>query len=237
MAKIKRYYRQSDVDMLIAASAMVESAREHKEALCQSRSTYTDAYFDKLEKSIGEEFEQVGTDAAEQKKEATKALNEMMKAIIRDVVDFRTHINNDFKRKKQDKQIIFDQLGFNECWPRARRSQMIMTKFMARFHKGMTPELKARLVRRGMNAELIDRLSGYLFRFKDTNVSQKALKGSQPIKTAERVKQLNKLFDEVMMIGNIAKRVFRDEREKYKLFCYIKVVSRQSSVVRGGTGG
>ena len=103
---------------------------------------------------------------------------------------------------------IQNQLGFNDI-AEARSSQLKMIDFMGSLAKTAT-KYKDQLIEAGMNPRVIDSLPELHQELTEANNEQEMYKKERPSLTYERVERLNKVYDMLLYVSDIAKIIYAD---------------------------
>jgi hypothetical protein len=118
-----------------------------------------------------------------------------------------------FTRKAFDgNESIQNQLGFNDI-AEARSSQLKMIDFMGSFAK-TAARYKDQLTQAGMNPRVIDSLPELHQELTEANNEQEMYKKERPSLTYERVERLNKVYDMLLYVSDMAKIIYADNPPK-----------------------
>jgi len=124
-----------------------------------------------------------------------------------------------FARKALDgNESIQNQLGFNDI-AEARGNQRKMIEFMGSLAK-TAAKYKDQLTEAGMNPQVIDSLPELHQELTEANNEQEMYKKERPSLTYERVERLNKVYDMLLYVSDMAKIIYADnpaQLNKYKM--------------------
>ncbi len=114
-----------------------------------------------------------------------------------------------FARKVfKDNKAVQNQLGLNDI-AKARNKHAQMIVFMNSLAK-VAAKYKDELVKGGMNGSVVDSLPGLHQELLNANNNQEVFKKERGIITQERVNSLNKLYDLLLPISDIARIIYAD---------------------------
>ena len=178
-------------------------------------STFGQHFINELKTGI-EDFNQVKSDkvAVDEQTELTDQVRESMEKCNH---AFKTVAF--FARKAFDgNDSIQNQLGFNDI-AEARGNQLKMIEFMVSLAK-TAAKYKDQLTEAGINPEVIDSLPDLHKELTEANNKQEMYKKERPSLTSERVERLNKLYDLLLYVSDMARIIYADDPaqlNKYKM--------------------
>ena len=196
------------IELLIVGETIVTLASTHTEALAKRRAAFTPAYFDELKTNIDKAYTNVlGVDNAQPMKDATQLLGGMMKPAKNDLVDFNKQLTFDFRKNATRLKQLKDQLGFTTHYAKLKSGdQENFIQLLAKFKTNMLADTKTEILTQGTDANLIDRILGYANTLKNANVTQEVGKLLRKELTQQDISTLNDLYDQLILINNIARR-------------------------------
>ena len=196
------------IELLIVGETIVTVAATHTEALAKRRAAFTPAYFDELKTNIDKAYTNVlGVDNAQPMKDATQLLGGMMKPAKNDLVDFNKQLTFDFRKNATRLKQLKDQLGFTTHYAKLKSGdQENFIQLLAKFKTNMLADTKTEILTQGTDANLIDRILGYANTLKNANVTQEVGKLLRKELTQQDISILNDLYDQLILINNIARR-------------------------------
>jgi hypothetical protein len=230
-ATILRSYKVKDVDFLVTSSTIVENAIGNKKFLQAKRATWADPYFDNIKARIENATQaHLGVDSAKDLRQATQSLTAIQKVALSALSECKVQIVEDFKKVKIRRDEILNQLGYKAYHGKARKEdQEALINLLYQFKTNMTAALMAEIVEHGTAAETINEIIGYADGLINANISQETFKGLRKDITAAAVTEFNEIYNEVISIGKIAARFFKDKPAKKDLFNFSKVARALSA--------
>lgn len=223
MSKTK-VYSVKDVDMLFAAQGICHSLRDNQPELVTVRTNWTLDYIDNLEGRIKNAINNfLGLDCYNALRSSTHRLYQITTPAWRDLSFIRTQIKADFGAESE---FILKELGLGSYTKSNRNSQQELTSFLIAFRRGMSDELRTRIVSKGTNPELIDRLIDYATAVIEANNEQEKMKQTSKTLSHEARTALNDIYKEIIGICKIASSYYRDNPVKKEQFVFSKVTRR-----------
>ena len=112
--EITRNYKCKDVEMLITAATINDSAIKNKTFLQSKRANWADPFFEDFKEEIDKTIEDyLGLDSAKQLRDSTKIVLEIQANAMKDLAELKTQIEADFKSNPVQRTEILTTLGFN----------------------------------------------------------------------------------------------------------------------------
>lgn len=220
-----RNYSYKDVVMLMAAKTIIQSMMINLNELSNVRTNWTEAYVTELIARIDMAIENyLGLDKKQPLRDATELLNQIKIPALRDLALVKTQIEVDFA-KNADK--ILKSLGLDKNLHNINQEGLI--ELLYRFTKGMTESLKAEIVQKGTNPGLIEAVVGYAAQLQQANLDQESQKTSTKDVSQEAVDTFNSIYTEVIGIGKITAKIYKDVPLKKDLFTFSKVVKKMGA--------
>jgi len=237
--KNSRVYKGSDANMLTACATIVENAISHKDVLIAKRSTWADPFFPNLKIRVDDAFPSVlGADNAKSLRDATTVVNSVMANALNDLSEFKVQVEQDFKADKAQLAEILNNLGFTQHGNGLRqKNQSEVIELLFRFKTNMSPALQASITAKGTSPELITAIVGYATQLSDSNISQETLKSSRKVLTNENISELNSIYNDVISIGTIAAKFFKNIKPLSEQFSYSKIMHTLSGSHSGSENG
>jgi hypothetical protein len=225
-----RKYNVKDVEMLTIAGTIVENAIANKTTLQAKRSTWGDPFFETLKTKIETTTDTyLGKDVAKDMRQATQIVHSIQVQALSDLSEFKTQVEQDFKKDPVQKTEILKELGFALYHKTAQAgNQEALVNLLYQFKKNLTPALATEIVALGTAQATIDNIIGYANTLKTANVNQETYKGSKKEVTAEAIIAFNELYDQVISIARIASNFYKTEKTKQQLFSFTKVSANLS---------
>ncbi len=220
-----RKYKCKDVVMLLAAKTILQNMQANLGDLGTVRTNWTEAYLTALILKIDNAIEKfLGLDKKQSLREATALLTRIMAPAKRDLAFIKTQIEVDFDSTAVE---IMKTLGLNRNLNHLDQETLIQVLYA--FKKGMTNPLKNSITQRGTNPALIDNIIGYANQLEQANLSQESLKSSTREVSQEGVDTFNSIYGEVVGIGKIASKYYKDDKLKKDQFTFSKVVKNMGT--------
>jgi len=232
METVTRNYSVKDVDMLVTASTIVESAIANKTFLQSQRSTWADPFFDNLKQQIETATQtHLGVDSAKDMRGATQALLAIQKQATKDLALCKVQVEEDFKKDTTRRTEIFKQLGFTEFLKKAQTGdQEALIQLLYQFKKNCTPDLQAEIVEKGTSKTTLATIITYADNLIAANVTQEGFKASRKTVTAEGITAFNEIFDQVMTICKISAKFYLNNPAVKDQFSFSKVSKTLNSI-------
>lgn len=225
MKTTQRNYSIKDVDMLITASAIVESAITNKDFLISKRSNWQDPFFENLKTRIDLAVQNhLGADNAKEMRHATQILLEIQKKAIKDLAEVKVQITEDFKTDKILLAEILNQLGFTAFHKDAQKGdQEALINLLYRFKTNLTPALKDEITAKGTSSATLDTIIAHADALKNADVNQEIFKGNRKNLTLATITEFNEIYDQIISISKIGGKFFKDQPTVKEQFSFTKV--------------
>jgi hypothetical protein len=223
---IERNYNAKDVDMLIGAATITESAIAQKKFLQTKRSNWADPYFENFKDRIQNATQNfLGVDNAKQLRIATQTLTGIQKVALEALSQCKVQLEEDYKSNKPKRNEVLNQLGFKSYFAKAqKKDQEALVNLLFQFKTNMTANLRTEVVAQGMMLEAIDEIVGYADSLHNANITQETFKGQRKELTAAGIKAFNEIHDEAISICRIATRYFKEKPAIKDQFSFSKVL-------------
>lgn len=225
METATRNYSVKDVDMLVTASTILESAIANKTFLQSQRSTWGDPFFDDLKQKIEDATQTyLGMDSAKDLRGATQALLAIQKQATKDLALCKVQVEEDFKTDKPRRTEILKQLGFTDFLKKVQSGdQEALIQLLYQFKKNLTKALKDEIVAKGTAPATLNTIVTYADGLLGANVTQEGFKSSRKTVTAAAIKEFNDIHAQIMAICRIAAKFFLEEPAVKDQFSFSKV--------------
>ena len=231
---VQRMYKSKDVDMLIAASSIADTAINHKTFLQANRSIWTDSFFDDLKNDIDSAIQShLGMDNAKNLRLATIAVKEIQANAMIDLALVKVQIDEDFKNNKVRRAEILNELGFTTFYKSARtRDQEALVNLLYQFKTNLTPTLRAEIIAKGTADALLTKIINHANNLKDADVNQEGSKGIRKVNTVEAITDFNDIYNRVISISKIASKLFKSTpaiQQQFSFYRIAKAMNRYKS--------
>jgi hypothetical protein len=229
--KTNRKFNFKDVDMLLASKTIVQSLTDNLADLSAVRSNWTEDYVNGLNAKIDDVIENyLGLDKKKELREATIRLSAIQSPARTDLSFFKTQLEVDYNGDIAKKDDILKELGFAKNLRATQLgNQESLIQLLYSFKRNMTDELKEEIVEKGISIALIDRITEYADQLKEAEVSQETLKESTKSISAEAVKVLNEIYEEIVGICKIASKFYKFDSLKKGQFTFTRIASNMST--------
>jgi len=228
MTTPERNYKCKDVDMLITAATITQSAITNKAFLQSKRSTWADPYFLDFKDKIDQTIENyLGIDSAKDLRDATQIVLSIQANATRDLAELKVQIEEDFKSDPTQKNEILNTLGFTTYYPGVKnKDQEALINLLYRYNNNLTPELKTKIIEKGTAEETLDKITTYANTLKEANITQEGNKGTKKEITAESITLFNEIYDTVITIAKISAKFYKDNPPLKDQFSFNKVKNK-----------
>ena len=236
-----RVFTGGDAAMLTVLTVLmgVVTQTSIKTFLLSKRSNWSAAFFKSLTDTSDAAFKDVlGIDNKTGQTKASKALYEAMDKVKPKLKSFRDQVIIDFEDDNREAEIL-SSLGF-DFWAKVQKdNQQALTELLAQFSKNMTTSLQTEIVGAGIDVSYITDIKGYADIIKNKNVAQELSKKDRKTVSNDGVKQLNKVYLDVMKVTKIASSLYEEINDKAtaEKFSYTKTLATLTNSKRNGGGG
>lgn len=211
---VKRQFKGAVDEMITALSLVFAVVMEQKTKVEAEFPLWAAPFLANIEKKITDGFKTyLGFDNAEALRKATAALHGIQVTSLDDLTTLKKRLTT-FVKDKATLTEYLKTFGYDEFYDSAKNndSQSDLIKLLFRINKKITPEVKAELLTKNINTELLDRLVGYAETLNDANINQESFKFNKPDQTSEYNTALNNLYNEAMDVIKLAADFFKKEK-------------------------
>ncbi|MBM6497923.1 hypothetical protein [Flavobacterium macrobrachii] len=226
--QISRNYKCKDVEMLITAATINESAIKNKTFLQSKRANWADPFFEDFKAEIDKTIEDyLGADSAKQLRESTQIVLEIQANAMKDLAELKTQIDADFKSNPVQKTEILTTLGFNAHYKAVQsKDQEALISLLFQFKTNLTPNLRTKITDQGTAPATLDAIIAHAEQLKNANITQEGFKGTRKEITAEALTAFNAIYDKVINIAVISAKFYKDKPELKDQFSFTKVKNK-----------
>lgn len=226
--EITRNYKCKDVEMLITAATINDSAIKNKTFLQSKRANWADPFFEDFKDQIDQTIEDyLGLDSAKQLRDSTKIVFEIQANAMKDLAELKTQIDADFKSNPSQRTEILTTLGFNTYYTAVKnKDQEALVNLLFQFKTNLTPEVRTKIIDQGTAPATLDTIILYAEELKNANITQEGNKGARKEITAEAVTAFNAIYDKVINIAVISAKFYKDKPELKDQFSFTKVKNK-----------
>lgn len=226
--QITRNYKCKDVEMLIAAATITDSAIKNKAFLQSKRANWADPFFEDFKVQIDKTIENyLGADSAKQLRESTQLVLEIQTSAMKDLAELKTQIDADFKSSPVQRTEILTTLGFNTYYTAVKnKDQEALINLLFQFKANLTAGLRAKITEQGTASATLDAIIAHAEQLKNANIIQEGYKGTRKEITAEALNAFNAIYDKVINIAVISAKFYKDKPELKDQFSFTKVKNK-----------
>jgi|GEM_PF-4624688 len=228
---MKRKFNYNQIDMLAAALAITERAKNHHNDFAAEIMTWDLNFFDVHRIRILTAIRLVSGDTYRMQKDATEAVTQMMNQAIVALRKLRNRIFLVTETNQEAKQIL-KSLGFT-TFKEAAADQEKMTKLITSIAEflDIDPQLELTLVGAGVPPAFLQNIRSIAENLPKLNALQETAKGENRVSTEERIIELNEIYRTTCNINRLAKEIFSGEKARYFSFTQIvRIMNKPKSV-------
>jgi hypothetical protein len=211
-----RVFTGGDAAMLTSLSVImgVATTPAIKTFLLSKRGNWNAAFFKSLTDAITTAFKDVlGIDNKGGQVTASKELYKAMEEVKPKLRSFKTQVEIDFEDDNREQQIL-SSLGF-DLWSKVQKdNQEALVELLSQFTKNMTVSLQNEIVAAGTDVSYITTIKSYADIIRDKNIAQEGKKKDKKTVTSDGVKQLNKVYSDVMKVAKTATALYIEADDK-----------------------
>jgi len=225
MTTVQRIYKTKDVDMLIAAATIIETAITNKAFLQTKRSTWADPFFEDLQSEINTTIQSfLGIDSAKDLRQATQVVLNIQRRAIKDLAEVKVQLVEDFKTNPTRQTEILTQLGFTSYHKAAQKGdQEALINLLYQFKTNLTPALATEIETQGTAMSMLNTITTYADTLKAADITQENNKGIRKTITAEAITQFNVIYSKVISVSKISTKFYKDSPAQKDQFSFSKV--------------
>jgi plasmid maintenance system antidote protein VapI len=220
-----RKYKIKDVDFIITADTIIESASKKQPFLVKKRANWTPDFFEEIKQLIEKATQNhLGVDSAKKLRDATQTVYTIANQANRLLAELKVQIEEDFKDNKTQKLEILNNLGFTAYNTAAKTGdQEAMINLLYQYKKNLTPDLAIAIVSKGTAQQTLDEISTLADQLKTANVFQESNKGERKEVTAQAINDFNTIYDKIISIARIASKLYSEDKASSDQFSFSKV--------------
>ena len=225
METITRKYSIKDVDCLITANTIINSAIANQPFLETKRSVWTLSFFQGIQTQIDNAIETfLGVDNAKKLRETSQAVYNIVSPANALLAEVKIQIEEDFKDTPTQKNEILNNLGYTSYFAQARRGdQEGLINLLYQFKTNLTPALKTTIVNKGTAQASLDEIINYADQLKNANITQEGAKGFRKEITNEAITEFNNIYDKIISIAKITSKFYKNNKPLADQFSFTKV--------------
>lgn len=217
-------YKYEHIDMLLAASVVVQYFKQYVKELSYIRSYWTPEFADSLAMRIAKAMKDyLGVEYPVDLRKSIAKIVEISPTTRRDLAFVMRQIQELFSKEESD--AILNHLGYDRYFEEViEYDQESLVHLLLTFNSGMTPGLRRLITDHGINPPLIDRIHEHAGIFQFANQKHKQLKKEWHQPPEEAHDEFQNIYKEVMLICRIGAIFYQEEPDKRDLFIFAKVV-------------
>ena len=226
MPTIERNYKAKDVEMLLTAATITDSAIANKIVLQSKRSTWADPFFDDFKIEIDKAINDfLGADNAKELRNATQVVLTIQKSAMSDLAELKVQIDQDFKSNPAQRTEILNNLGFTAFYSEVKnKDQEALIDLLYQYKTNLTAAtLRATIEDKGTAPALLDSIIAHAETLKNANIFQEGKKGTRKELTNEAITVFNAIYNKLMTIAVISAKFFKDQPALKEQFSFNKV--------------
>ena len=222
---VQRIYKTKDVDMLIAASTIIETAIANKTFLQSKRATWADPFFEDLQAEINTTIQSfLGIDSAKDLREATQVVVSIQQQALKDLAEVKVQLVEDFKNNPTRQTEILTQLGFTSYHKQAQKGdQEALINLLYKFKTNLTPTLATEIETQGIAMATLTTITNYADTLKAADITQESNKGIRKTITTEAITQFNTIYSKVISVSKISSKFYKDNPAQKEQFSFNKI--------------
>ncbi len=230
-----RIYSESDSTCLVAAMTIAESAGDRQAAFENEDSTLTPEHFSALNKRIDDVAEYIlGADNAAALRASTLELARLHAGAVVDLGFTKDIIETKFTANPIRRDELLSVLGFKAWYAAAVKGrQEKMGELLKHISQFMSGDVQEDLMSKGLTKTRIARLREYAAGYLRKDASQEGHKENRKELSLEHVAELNAIYQEIMVLCRLGKRIYKGNAAIRDRFVFNKVVRQQSSYNTG----
>lgn len=230
----QRTYSYKDVDMLLACQTVAENFKAHQSEIVALRSAWADPFIADYQTRLNNAIQTyLGLDPRKDLKVATQTVVQLQEGAIKELSFLKVQLEADFTADKARLQTLLNALGFQSYWKAVqRKDQQSLIQLLYQYRNGLTDGIKKELLAKGIQKELVNRISGYADSLRNANVSQETLKGSSKEITEAGTVAFNVLYEQAIAICKICARLFADNPQVKDKFVFSGLVKKMGATKR-----
>lgn len=230
MTRIHRKFRSKDIEMLTALLILIGYLREDLKVLSGYQMTLTTDALTNLEKRVYHCLEvDLNVKNGRLLANSTAIVEKLVADALHILGTVEQMIDMNFKSQPEFIKDVRVKLGFEDYDQRVNSGsdQEGLTTHLMNY-KANYPEFDKVFTNKGINPSLSATLSKYAMQLELANVEQESLKVKTPMLTREMIVKFNDIYDTVMDISKLARRVFRNQPERRDRYNFKAIISRMN---------
>lgn len=210
--------------MLMTIRIIITTIIKRSKELIVFQKNVTQEYGTGLLKSCDHTMDNVlGKDFGQRRIDATNNLNKLVEPALNDISLLKTQIEVNFRNEPElcNKMLRALRLTNNYAGVRKGKQTTLIETLIA--FKDNADEYTKVFDEKGISLETGTKLAKYADVVRDAETLQEELKNSTPLLTDQTLDQMNDIYDEVISICKIARKIYHDDSLVRKQFTYSHV--------------
>jgi hypothetical protein len=221
----KHEYPGKTVNAVIVLKIVSINFLDQIEELSKARTTWTPEFATALAKSVDTVSETyLGVNTRNELFTATATLTKLILPVKDDLATIKKNISIDFKTDEITRKDILSKLGYPTGRTVSQLNQAELVGLLTAFKRALVPALLTEITAKGLPAEIPNRVLAAVTPITEANAIQEKLKTSTKEATDTTIKELNKIYEQVIDICKIAADHFKKDPVKKEKFTFSKLM-------------
>ena len=220
-----RKYSIKDVDFVITADTIIDSAIANQPFLETKRANWTMPFLQDIKNQIDKATQDhLGVDNAKQLRQASQEVYTIVAVAMNELAEVKVQIQEDFKDTPAQRTEILNTLGFTTyAFDASKGDQEALINLLFQFKKNLTQQLNDEIVAKGTSQTTIDTVISRADALKQADVFQEGKKGTRKEITAQAINEFNAIYDKIISITRITTKFYKNDKAKSDQFSFTKV--------------
>ena len=222
-----RKYSIKDVDFVITADTIIDSAIANQPFLETKRANWTMPFLQDIKNQIDKATQDhLGVDNAKQLRQASQEVYTIVAVAMNELAEVKVQIQEDFKDTPAQRTEILNTLGFTTyAFDASKGDQEALINLLFQFKKNLTQQLNDEIVAKGTSQTTIDTVISRADALKQADVFQEGKKGTRKELTNEALTAFNDIYNKIITIAKISNKFYKDNPPLKEQFSFSKVKS------------
>jgi hypothetical protein len=218
-------YPGKTVNAVIALKVVSINFTDQITELSTVQTTWTPAYATDLGKRVDTVSETyLGVRTRDELFRATTVLNQLITPAKDDLETVKLNIKINFVSDKNKQLELQSKLGFNTGVTIGKMTHSELVALLLTFKRELTPALLAELTAKGLHADVPNRIIAAAPLINDANSTQEKLKISTKEANDTIIREINKLYTEIIGICKLAADHYKRDAVKKEMFTFSKIL-------------
>ncbi len=222
-----RIYSAGDAEMLIASATIVRTAIEQQSLLVKERPGWTIAYLSNLQLKIDSVSKTyLGIDSAKDLRQASAVFGSIQETALNNLSFLKVQVEEDFKKDAVQQKELLTRLGFKEYYRDASRGgRQALINLLYQMKNNLDAVIRKKLTDAGITNRLLDDLIGAADTLLNARINQNTFKSSRKDVTKEYILAFNDVFNDVISICKIGRKMFKKDKLMAAKFVFSRVIA------------